>query len=206
MENSDTKRPYRATEKALVAQSVTHPERLEYFQGLNRALSAYTFTSAIAVTGNSTIKTEEDAVRVCSQLYKRLMRTYYGRQLAVGDQNFPMFMVIENHQSSSQGYHLHILLGEPALSFRQGESGKSKWKRQITVVNALHHLQRIRFGTSNKQKVGKVRVEQIWDQEGAQQYALKNLKINKFIAVYEHSTIRFDRTSTIVREVSSQPV
>ena len=206
MQISDTRQPYRATEKALTAQSETHPERLEYFQALNRALSTYTFTSAIAVTGNSTIKTEIDAVRVCSQLYKRLMRTYYGRQIALGEKYFPMFMVVENHRSSSQGYHLHILLGEPTLSFRRKEDGKYRWKHQVTSVNALHHLNRIRFGTSNKQKLGKVRVELIWDQEGARQYALKNLTINKFIAVYEHSTIRFDRTSTIVREVSSQPV
>lgn len=206
MEINDTRRPYRSTEKALTAQAETHPERLEYFQALNRALSTYNFTSAIAVTGNSTIKTEVDAVRVCSQLYKRLMRTYYGRQLALGEKYFPMFMVIENHRSSNQGYHLHILLGEPTLSFRKGEKGGNRWKRQITSVNALHHLSKIRFGTSNKQKLGKMRVEMIWDQEGARQYAMKNLRINKFIAVYEHSTIRFDRISTIVREVSSQPV
>jgi hypothetical protein len=51
-----------------------------------------------------------------------------------------------------------------------------------------------------------MKAEVLWDEEGAQQYVLKKLTINRFIAVYEHSTIRFDRTSTIVREVSKQPV
>jgi hypothetical protein len=192
---TNERKPYRATERRLIELRDIHPERLEYYRALTAALATYTFTSALAITGKSTIKTEVDAVRICSQLHKRLMRSYYGRQLTLGDNNFPMFMVIENHRSSKQGYHLHILLGQPAQSFRIGEQGRNAWKRQIPHMNALHHLRRIRFGGANKQKLGEIRHELIWDQEGAVQYALKNLTIKKFIAVYEHSTVHFDRVS-----------
>jgi hypothetical protein len=170
------------------------------------ALSNYRFTAAIGVTGKSPIKTEDDAIQICSRLHRRLIQTFYGRQFDIGERHLPIFIVIENHQSSSRGYHLHILLGEPEKSFRANAPSEKSRQRKPTYLTALHHLSKIRFGNGGRQKVGKMKAEVLWDEEGAQQYVLKKLTINRFIAVYEHSTIRFDRTSTIVREVSKQPV